>query len=113
MPYGLGSVDRIPVSRCCMFSREILVIWSNKNNNGCYFDVFGFQVAKHRGCREMIEEFLLRIHFREGILVADGDLQGERNGRIFRGAERIPNDVWSVVRFYVSLLSVDVKGFLG
>ena len=65
--------------------------------------MFGSQFAKYSGCKEMIEWFLHILPFRENERFLWRAGWGEKHNRIFRGTERIPNDVFPLSGFYVSL----------
>lgn len=74
--------------------------------------------AHQRDIRLMIEQFLLHPPFKEKSHLWFQEVcallwdWGERNNRVFRGVDRDPNEVWSLVRFHVSLWASVSKTFL-
>ena len=76
-------------------------------------------LTRQKDVRLMIREYLLHLPFKEKgrfLLWADvcavlWGLWGERKNRVFRGVERDPREVWSLVRFHVSLWSSVSKTF--
>ena len=63
------------------------------------------------GINNMFYQFLLHPPFsdkggfswRAGVCAVIWDIWGERNARVFRGRERRDSEIWSLVRFHVSL----------
>lgn len=78
---------------------------------GFFLLAFRFLLARHKDTSVMIKEFLLHPSFCEkgqfflcfGVCITFWVLWGKWNNRVFRGLERDPSDVWSLVRYYVSL----------
>lgn len=82
--------------------------------------MFGFLLARQRDANAMIEKFLLNpLHGEKGcflwftgVCAILSVLWGERNSRIFRGVDKDPSEVWSLVHSHVSLWASVLKNLL-
>ena len=76
-----------------------------------FLQKFGIQIAGQRTIRTRLEEFLLHPPLKEkgwilqfaGVCAVVWDTCRERNKRVFRGLEKNPYGIWSLVRFHVSI----------
>lgn len=86
----------------CPYARSIWILFLQE------VDV---SLACQRNVCMMIGEFLLHLPFREkerflwgaGLCAVTWDFWSEINSKMFRSVERDPSEVWSLVKFHVSL----------
>lgn len=85
----------------------------------CFFEEFYLRLVRHRGCQEIIKEFLLHCPFREGgrflqqfrVCIILWIFKGERNNRVFRGLGRSWSNIRALILFNITLSFVEAKLF--
>lgn len=78
----------------------------------------GFMLTCHRDTSEMIRVFVLHPLLAKRIdvyglsrCVILGDIRNQKNNRVFRCLESGPSNLWSLIRFCISLWASTSKNF--